>query len=244
MTDGIPEVGQLHRHPGLHSRWLLMIIVLCTALWSSTSMAQTKSQPPTLLVVGDSLSAAYGIPQETGWVTLLSQRLDSQARVINASISGETTSGGASRLAGLLEKHRPDIVILELGGNDGLRGLPPQQMQANLNSMIEQSLASDAEVLLVGIDIPPNYGQAYREAFGQVFQKLADEYHLPLLPFLLDGVALKPELMQDDGIHPTAEAQPRILDNVWARLTPLLREAGVSPTDAPQAKAYQAEPSS
>ena len=244
MTDGIPEVGQLHRHPGPHSRWLLMIIVFCTALWSSTSMAQTKPQPPTLLVVGDSLSAAYGIPQEAGWVTLLSQRLGGQARVVNASISGETTSGGASRLAGLLEKHHPDIVILELGGNDGLRGLPPQQMQANLDRMIEQSLASDAEVLLVGIDIPPNYGQAYRDAFGQVFQKLADEYQLPLLPFLLDGVALQPELMQDDGIHPTAEAQPRILDNVWTRLTPLLREAGVPSAAAPQAKAYQAEPSS
>ncbi|QEM83909.1 arylesterase [Halomonas binhaiensis] len=214
-----------------------MIIVFCTALWSSSGIAQTKSQPPTLLVVGDSLSAAYGIPQETGWVTLLSQRLDGQARVINASISGETTSGGASRLASLLEKHRPEIVILELGGNDGLRGLPPQQMQANLDRMIEQSLASDAEVLLVGIDIPPNYGQAYREAFGQVFQKLADEYQLPLLPFLLDGVALQPELMQDDGIHPTAEAQPRILDNVWTRLTPLLREAGIPSTDTPQVEA-------
>ncbi|WP_417329334.1 arylesterase [Halomonas cupida] len=246
MTNAIPEVGRWQHGPQKCRRWLLSVITLFAALWLSigTAHSQTQAQSPILLVVGDSLSAAYGIPQEAGWVTLLDQRLDGRAQVINASISGETSSGGASRLAGLLEQHQPDIVVLELGGNDGLRGLPPQQMQANLNRMIEQSRSSGADVLLVGIDIPPNYGQAYREAFGQVFRSLADEHQLPLLPFLLEGIALKPELMQEDGIHPTADAQPLMLDNVWAELAPLLREQGVQlATEASQAKASQAEPS-
>lgn len=231
MTDTISEVGQRQRKSLNCRRGLISVIALSAALWLGigTAHGQThaRTQVPTLLVVGDSLSAAYGIPRQAGWVTLLDQRLDGRAQVVNASISGETTSGGASRLPGLLEQHHPDIVILELGGNDGLRGLPPQQMQANLNRMIERSQGSGAEVLLVGIDIPPNYGPAYREAFGEVFQALADEYQLSLVPFMLEGIALEPELMQEDGIHPTAEAQPRILDNVWPLLTPLLQAQGV-----------------
>lgn len=195
---------------------LLALIVIFNA------SALNADQRPTLLVMGDSLSAAYGIEQELGWVTLLAERLDGEAQVINASISGETTSGGAQRLANIIGQRQPDIVLLELGGNDGLRGLPPTQMRSNLASMIEQSQQAGADVLLLGIDIPPNYGQAYRDAFTSVFHSLADEYDVPLVPFLLEDIALNEQLMQDDGIHPTAEAQPIILDNVWPALEPLL----------------------
>ncbi|WP_372613042.1 arylesterase [Halomonas sp.] len=182
---------------------------------------------PVLLVMGDSLSAAYGIEQQDGWVSLLETRLDGKARVINASISGETSSGGASRLPDLLGQHEPDIVLLELGGNDGLRGLPPRQLEANMAGMIEASQAADAEVLLLGIDIPPNYGQAYRDAFTGVYYRLAKEFEVPLVPFLLEGIALDDNLMQNDGIHPTAAAQPRILDTVWPELAPLLEQNDV-----------------
>lgn len=195
---------------------LLALIVIFSA------PALNADQRPTLLVMGDSLSAAYGIEQEMGWVTLLAERLEDEADVINASISGETTSGGAQRLANIIGQQPPDIVLLELGGNDGLRGLPPAQMRSNLASMIEQSQQAGADVLLLGIDIPPNYGQAYRDAFTGVFHSLADEYDVSLVPFLLEDVALNEQLMQDDGIHPTAAAQPIILDNVWPALEPLL----------------------
>ncbi|MCL5424751.1 MAG: arylesterase [Gammaproteobacteria bacterium] len=172
--------------------------------------------------MGDSLSAAYGIEREEGWVYLLAERLAGDTRVINASISGETTSGGAQRLADIIGQRQPDIVLLELGGNDGLRGLAPTQMQANLAAMIEQSQDAGAQVLLLGIDIPPNYGQAYRDAFTGVYHALAEEYDVPLVPFLLEDVALESTLMQSDGIHPTADAQPIILDNVWPALEPML----------------------
>ena len=181
-------------------------------------------EPPTLLIMGDSLSAAYGIEQDQSWVTLLAERLEDDAQVVNASISGETTSGGAQRFADIIGQQQPDIVLLELGGNDGLRGLPPAQMRANLATMIEQSQQADAEVLLLGIDIPPNYGQAYRDAFTGVYHSLAEEYDLSLVPFLLEDIALNKQLMQSDGIHPTAEAQPIILDNVWPALEPMLEE--------------------
>ena len=193
-------------------------------LWLGVLIATAAASPvnaapsPTLLVMGDSLSAAYNIEREASWVALLEARLPDDATVVNASISGETTSGGAQRLDELLGQHAPDIVLLELGGNDGLRGLPPQQMQRNLASMIEASQAADAEVLLLGIDIPPNYGEAYREAFTNVYRELADEYDVELVPFLLEGVATEDDLMQNDGIHPTAEAQPIILDTVWEAL--------------------------
>lgn len=181
---------------------------------------------PVLLIMGDSLSAAYGMEHQTGWVSLLQARLDGKARVVNASISGETSSGAAARLPDLLGQHEPDIVVLELGGNDGLRGLPPRQFEANMAEMIEASQAAGADVLLLGIDIPPNYGRAYRDAFTAVYTRLAEEFALPLVPFLLDGVALEEELMQSDGIHPTAAAQPRILENVWPQLAPLLENNG------------------
>ncbi len=194
------------------------------ALVAAPAIAESR---PVILIMGDSLSAAYGIEQEAGWVRRLEARLDTTAEVVNASISGETSSGGASRLPELLGQHEPDIVLIELGGNDGLRGLPPTQFEANMRRMIEASLGADAEVVLLGIDIPPNYGQAYRNAFADVFARLADDYDLPLLPFLLEDVALVDELMQDDGIHPTAEAQPIILDNVWPVLEPLLERNGI-----------------
>ena len=201
------------------------------ALMLASTPAQAAEQP-VLLIMGDSLSTAYGFEREAGWVSLLTARLDGQARVVNASISGETSGGGASRLPELLGQHGPDIVLLELGGNDGLRGLPPTQLEANLADMIEASQAAGAEVLLLGIDIPPNYGPAYRRAFTEVYTRLADSYDTPLVPFLLEGVALKAGMMQDDGIHPTAEAQPIILDNVWPELEPLLERNGVELAEA------------
>ncbi|PXX99904.1 arylesterase [Halomonas sp. LBP4] len=195
--------------------WLALLLTLA----GGPTLAEGR---PVLLVMGDSLSAAYGIERHEGWVSLLEERLDGKAHVVNASISGETSSGGANRLPELLGQHEPDIVLLELGGNDGLRGLPPGQFEANLAGMIEQSQAAGAEVLLLGIDIPPNYGQAYRDAFTGVFFRLAEEYELPLVPFLLEGVALEDDLMQPDGIHPTASAQSILLDTVWPELEPLL----------------------
>nr|WP_262488845.1 arylesterase [Halomonas sp. ANAO-440] len=194
----------------------------------AASPAALAAGTPTLLVMGDSLSAAYGIEQDEGWVSLLEARLDGKAEVVNASISGETSSGGASRLPDLLGQHEPHIVLLGLGGNDGLRGLPPNQLEANLAAMIEASRQAGAEVLLLGIDIPPNYGQSYRDAFTGVFFQLAESYELALLPFLLEGVALEEGMMQSDGIHPTNTAQPIILDNVWPELLPLLERNGVA----------------
>ncbi|MGO2147841.1 arylesterase [Halomonas sp.] len=214
MKRGIPVTWQKRNR--MVTGYLVVLIVTLSV------PALNASEPPTILVMGDSLSAAYGIEHEQGWVPLLEERLGGQADVVNASISGETTSGGLQRFSTILEKQQPDIVLLELGGNDGLRGLAPNQMRSNLASMIEQSQEVDAQVLLLGIDIPPNYGQAYRDAFTGVYHSLAEEYDVPLLPFLLEGVALNEQLMQEDGIHPTAEAQPLILDNVWPELEPLL----------------------
>lgn len=216
-----PVVAWFRSSSLLKKGWLLTTLLL---LWAGSASAA----PLKLLVMGDSLSAAYGIEREAGWVNLLDKRLDDNIQVINASISGETTSGGAARLPELLRQHAPDIVLLELGGNDGLRGLPPAQMRANLASMIEASQQAGAQVLLLGIEVPPNYGQAYSDAFRRVYRSLADEYDVPLVPFLLEGIALDDSLMQDDGIHPTAAAQPTILDNVWPTLKPLLPEQHVA----------------
>ncbi|MDX2299404.1 MAG: arylesterase [Xanthomonadaceae bacterium] len=179
-----------------------------------------------LLVLGDSLSAAHNIPQQAGWVALLEHRLNQRGapapKVINASISGETTAGALARLPALLAQYRPSLVLVELGGNDGLRGLPPAELAANLDAIIRASRDADAKVLLLGIDLPPNYGRAYRDRFRAVYSDLAKKHRVPLLPFLLDGVALQPGLMQEDGVHPTAAGQPRVLDNVWALLQPML----------------------
>ncbi len=185
-----------------------------------------RAESPVILVLGDSLSAGYGIPVEKGWVNLLQRRLVERGfpyRVVNASISGDTTSGGLSRLPAALELHRPAIVVLELGANDGLRGQPPMAMSRNLSQMIERSQQAGARVLLAEMRIPPNYGPLYAQKFQATFGELAQHYAIPLIPFLLDGVAGNPALIQDDGLHPRAEAQPRILDNVWAVLEPALK---------------------
>ena len=179
----------------------------------------------TLLVVGDSLSAAYGIPPEQGWVALLDERLqavDTDYQVINASVSGETTSGGLTRLPALLSQHQPDIVLIELGANDALRGLSVAVIRENLKSLVEQSLDAGSQVLLIGIRIPPNYGPQYTEAFFNLYAEIADQYEVPRVPFLLENVALDWNLMQSDGHHPNAAAQPLMLDNVWPYLEPLL----------------------
>lgn len=185
----------------------------------------------TLLVMGDSLSAAYGLSAQEGWVALLADRLQQQARgwcVVNASISGETTAGGANRIAHDLETHRPDLVIIELGANDGLRGLPLEHIRANLVRMIEASQAAGANVLLVGMRLPPNYG-SYAERFFALFGELASEHGTAYLPFLLEPIATEREAFLDDNLHPTGEAQPRLLAHVWAALQPLLDP---SPLDA------------
>ncbi len=181
----------------------------------------------TILVFGDSLSAALGLRPEQGWVALLARRLQSQGygyEVVNASVSGETSSGGLQRLPRALELHHPQVVILELGANDGLRGLPVDAMRANLVQMIQLAQAAGARVLLVGIRIPPNYGPRYGDQFAAVYPVVAEQNHLPLVPFLLQDVALNPHLMQDDGLHPNAAGEPTVLENVWPHLKPLLNK--------------------
>lgn len=180
-----------------------------------------------VLVVGDSLSAAHGIPIETGWVTLLTKRLDApdaspRRGVVNASISGETTSGGLARLPALLATHKPGVVVVELGANDGLRGLPLPDIRKNVASLVKLSRDAGARVVLVGIELPINYGPQYRDGLRAMYRDLAGEFNVPLVPFLLEGVALDPALMQDDGLHPVAAAQPRLLETVWAVLGPVV----------------------
>lgn len=179
----------------------------------------------TVLIVGDSISAAFGLDTREGWVALLEKRLKDQGftdKVINASVSGDTSAGGLARLPPLLAEHKPEVVILELGGNDGLRGQPPQQLQQNLASMIDSAQASGAKVLLLGMQLPPNYGVRYTQAFVQVYGQLASDKKVALVPFFLDGVGGHPELMQADGLHPAAAAQDKLLENVWPTLKPLL----------------------
>ena len=179
----------------------------------------------TILIVGDSISAGFGLDTRLGWVSLLEQRLEREGhddRVINASISGDTSAGGQARLPALLTEHKPDVVIVELGGNDGLRGQPPAQLQQNLAAMIDAAKTAGAKVLLLGMQLPPNYGVRYTEAFARVYTQLADEKQIALVPFFLEGVGGHPELMQADGLHPAAAAQQRLLDNVWPALKPLL----------------------
>jgi acyl-CoA thioesterase-1 len=179
---------------------------------------------PAILVFGDSLSAGYGIDVDQSWTTLLQSRLREQGyeyRVVNASISGETTEGGATRIASALEEFEPTLVILELGGNDGLRGFPPQRTKDNLRTIIETSQESGAAVVLLGIRIPPNYGARYINAFEGNYRDLAQQLEVPWIEFFMEGVALNDKLMQDDGIHPNADGQPVLLDNAW----PMISEA-------------------
>lgn len=186
----------------------------------------------TILVYGDSLSAAYGLRPEQGWVALLAQRLHGQGygyEIVNASISGETTDGGLARLSRSLELHAPAIVVLELGANDALRGLPVPRTQANLTEMVRSAQQAGARVLLVGIRIPPNYGPRYTEAFARMYPAVASAAHVPLVPFLLEKVALDPALMQADGLHPNAAAGPAILDTIWPYLQPMLKSGATRP---------------
>jgi acyl-CoA thioesterase-1 len=177
--------------------------------------------------MGDSLSAGYGIKVQDGWVNLLSQRLSKQRydyRVVNASVSGETSNGAVNRLPALLKTHQPAIVILEIGANDGLRGLPTSQMRSNLSEMIISVQSRGARLLLVGIEMPPNYGDAYLQSFRAVYSDLAQSYKVPLVPFFLDHVALNDSLMQADNVHPNEKGQPILLENIWPRLKPLLQQ--------------------
>ena len=176
------------------------------------------SDGPTVLIFGDSLSAGYGIDVDQSWGALLEARLEAQGyehRVVNASISGETTEGGATRISGALERFQPELVILELGGNDGLRGFPPQRLEANLERIIAASKSAGAEVVLLGIRIPLNYGPRYSKAFEAAFRNVAERQDVEWIEFFMEGVALNEDLMQEDGIHPNAEAQPILLDNAW-----------------------------
>lgn len=176
-----------------------------------------------ILVLGDSLSSAFGIPPEAGWVALLAERLDQRPiAVVNASIAGETTSGALARLPRLLAEQRPELVVLELGANDALRGQPVSFIRDKLAALVTACREAGAQVLLIGTEIPVNYGPQYRDTLRSMYQGLAREFKLPLVPFLLEGIALDLELMQEDGLHPVAAAQPAILDNVWPVLAPLL----------------------
>ncbi len=190
-------------------------------------VASTAQAAQTIVVFGDSLSAAYGIQPNTGWVALLENKLkhqNSAYKVVNASISGETTSGGLTRFDQMLKVHQPKIVVIELGANDGLRGLSLDDMQSNLNNMIAQAKAKNATVMLLGMKIPPNYGIQYTQKFSGIYETLAKQYKLNLVPFFLDGVAGNRSLVQDDGLHPTAAAQPKLLENIWPKLEGLLKK--------------------
>ncbi|MGF1546084.1 MAG: arylesterase [Thiotrichales bacterium] len=206
-------------------RVLLGVCLLWLPVWALADQADS----PTVLVWGDSLSAAYGFGRDDGWVALLQARVAARdIVVVNASISGETTQGGLTRLPAALATHRPAWVILELGGNDGLRATPVRQIEQNLARMIELSHEHGARILLLGMRIPPNYGPAYSDAFAALYPRLAKQHDIALVPFFLKDVATDPALMQADGIHPTAAAQPRLLDNVWPYFVKLLPETATA----------------
>jgi acyl-CoA thioesterase I len=204
---------------------MLRYILLALALMGA-GLAAPVHAAPAILVYGDSLSAAYGIARNEGWVTLLEERLRQRRldyTLVNASISGETTSGGASRISATLTQHRPGVTILALGANDGLRGLPVAQMRDNLAAIIRAAQKAGSRVLLVGMRMPPNYGAQYTRDFEQVYTALARQFKVRLVPFLLEGVADSREMFLEDNLHPTAKAQPVILENVWKGLAPLLK---------------------
>ncbi len=195
----------------------------------SCSLAAAAPLAPTIVVVGDSISAGYGLPPDSGWTTLLQQRLAAEHyayRVVNASISGDTTAGGLARLDPLLAQLRPAITIIELGGNDGLRGGSLDAMRANLDAMVVAAQKTGSRVLLVGMQLPPNYGPAYVRSFSAIYAEIAKARHAALVPFLFEGFADDSTLFQPDQIHPLAAAQPKLLDNVWPELKPLLGAAG------------------
>jgi acyl-CoA thioesterase I len=203
------------------------VSVLMCALVAMPVTAANLAKPHTIVIFGDSLSSAYGITLDEGWVSLLQQRLAKQKRndqVVNASITGETTSGGLSRFSDMLKTHKPSIVMIELGGNDGLRGLSADETYKNLNAMIQQAKKNKVKVLLLGMKIPPNYGLKYSQQFSENYQTLAKKHEIQQVPFFLEGVAGNPNLIQADGIHPTEKAQPQLLENVWPTLTKMLNQ--------------------
>lgn len=203
------------------------VLTLLCGLWLAIAGATPAAGAggEAVIIVGDSLSAGYGIRADEGWVALLEQRLRQHGHgmdVVNASISGDTSRGGRTRIDALLDRHTGGVVVVELGGNDGLRGLSLQETERNLEYIIERASAAGFRVLLVGMQLPPNLGPAYTQRFADIYPTLAERQGVALVPFLLEGVALRPELMQNDAIHPTAQAQPRMLDNVWPHLEALL----------------------
>jgi acyl-CoA thioesterase-1 len=209
-----------------HFNLLIIVSLLVSALVALPAAAK-RTNPQVIVVFGDSLSAAYGIPQHDGWVSLLQQRITEQKinyEVINASISGETTSGGLSRHSDMLKSQKPSIVIIELGANDGLRGLSMVEVSNNLEAIIQQAKKTNAKVLLLGMKIPPNYGIKYSRQFSEIYQNLANKHSIELVPFFLEGVAGNPDLIQADGLHPTAAAQAKLLGNVWPILTKMLKK--------------------
>ncbi|MCR4347565.1 MAG: arylesterase [Sulfuricaulis sp.] len=200
-------------------RRILLTVLLLVGLFPLSAAART------LLVVGDSLSSAYGMEVQSGWVVLLGMRLKQENldyRIVNASISGDTTANGLVRLPKLLAQHKPTLVIIELGGNDGLRGLSLEQMKHNISMMVTKAKRPGASVLLVGVQLPPNYGKTYTERFQAIYREIAAEQGVALVPSLLEGIATRNDLMQPDRIHASARAQPRMLENVWAHLRHLL----------------------
>ncbi|MDD4886128.1 MAG: arylesterase [Thiomonas sp.] len=215
-----PIVGSPH-----HASRRKVLGLLLGAAVAAQAQAAPAATKPALLVVGDSLSAGYGLETGKGWVALLRKRMEADKpgwAVINASMSGDTTAGGLARLPALLSRDKPRVVIIELGGNDALRGLSLQQTQDNLSRMTALCKKAEARVLLVGMQIPPNYGPAYTARFAAIFPAVAKSHNVPLVPFLLSGVVTHPDWFQSDNIHPTAQAQPTMLDTVWTHLKPLL----------------------
>jgi acyl-CoA thioesterase-1 len=203
-----------------------LILALTLCLIAAAPLSARAAEPPAILIVGDSLSAGFGLLPGQSWVTLLQQRLKHEGygyRVVNASVSGETTDGAVQRLDRALSQHRPAIVVIELGGNDGLRGLPVSRVRANLDLLIMKSRASGAQVLLVAIRVPTNYGQRYTTSFQGIYNELATRYRIGVVPFLSDQVAVDLALFQADGIHPNAQAQPLLMNNLWLQLSPLLQ---------------------
>ncbi|GAB3309535.1 arylesterase [Luteimonas notoginsengisoli] len=214
---------------GPRFQWAIGLLALLAALpvLAQDAPRPTPGTPPTVLVMGDSLSAGYGLSAEQGWVALLARRVDSDKpgwRVVNASISGETTAGGSSRIVREVLRVKPAVVVIELGANDGLRGLPLREMRHNLARMIGASQYVGAKVLLVGMRIPPNYGADYANGFERVYRDLAAHFDITLLPFLLEPIAADRGNFQDDNLHPVAGAQPALRDHVWKSLSPLLQK--------------------
>jgi len=197
---------------------IISLISLIITIPYEFAIASTATDRKTVLILGDSLSAGYGIKQGKNWTDLLQRRLDQNnnaVKIVNASISGDTTANGLNRLSAAVEQFAPELIIIELGGNDGLRGLPIGHIMKNLDAMIQIGMASGAQIILMEISIPPNYGKKYTQAFSQIYPDLAEQYSVQLIPFILNDIALNPELMQTDGIHPNEKAQPEIMNKLW-----------------------------